>query len=416
MFSFDGINQYALPSQALPPLDDFTIALRILIPTTLTGSILGAVSADDRIVVTANETLVGRTEVYVRGGGAEKVIRFPARSPGLYDGQVHSLVITRSAATVCAWVDDTYQRSNDFGGLQDETVSLELPVAIAASNVDGVLSSFLAVSVAEFAVWPYVLSDDEIAMLANGFSPKFMRIVPLHYWEGFDHRETVGGAWWTVTGVLLDEHPTVIQPDGTILSHPNPRRHGGYDVYVKEGVPATPGVDFPTRRVDRTVNGLSLLAAQLGLEPNKSYCTSVVPFNTSGHATERADAWIETDETGDPSAAPTPVFNVRVEVLAGGGARVRWTYDELAGTHIAEEFLIEIEGVGGALPDPDDVVVTHHPPRREYTHDLALSPEGLYRLRVLSRLDGKAITSVPWLEFRTDATPPAQSVLGLVAV
>lgn len=254
-------------------------------------------------------------------------------------------------------------------------------------------------------------------LLAHGFSPKFTRVPPLHYWEGLDGRETVGGASWTVTGVLLDEHPAVIQPDGTIISHhPNPNRHGGYDVYVKEGVPATPGVDCPTRRVDSTANDLSLLATELGLEPNKSYCISVVPFNTSGHATERADAWIETDGSGDPSLAPTPAFNVRVEVLAGGNARVRWTYDELAGTHIAEEFLIEIEGVDGALPDPDDVAVTHHPPRREYTQDLALSPEGLYRLRVLSRLEGKAITSVPWLEFRTDASPPAQSVLGLAAV
>jgi len=88
----------------------------------------------------------------------------------------------------------------------------------------------------------------------------------------------------------------------------------------------------------------------------------------------------------------------------------------LSGQHIADEFLIEIEAVDTALTQPDDVVVPHRTPKREYSHDLALSPEGLFRLRVLSRLEGQATTSVSWVEFRTDATTPAQSVQGLAAV
>lgn len=417
MFDFNGIDQSAQHSAPLVSLHDFTIALRVRIETASMGAILGAGTFSDMILVTANAEGVGQTRIRVRGGGELKTIRFDTSSPDLYDGQTRLLLFTRVGATVRAWVDGVEQTlSVDQGNLQDETVDLQHSLAIAARNYDGILSSFLSMSAGEFAVWPYALSASEIKILANGFSPMFTRGAPRHYWQGLDGREAVGSAGWTITGVLADEHPAVVQPDGAIICHhQSPNRHGGYDVYLKEGEPATPGVDCPVKRVERTVSDLSLLAADLNLEPDKSYCISVVPFNLSGHAIERADAWIETNETGDPAVAPKPVFNVRVQALAGGKAHVRWTYDQLDGQNIADDFLIEIDAVDTTLPEPDDVVVTHRPPCREYAHVLDLA-EGLYRLRVLSRLEGQAITSVSWLEFRTDASPPAQSVQGLAAV
>lgn len=76
----------------------------------------------------------------------------------------------------------------------------------AALGMDG--------SIAEVAIWNAVLSAAEVAILAKGFSPLFVRPQSLVFYSplirGLDDR--VGGLTLTASGTVVSAHPAIIYP------------------------------------------------------------------------------------------------------------------------------------------------------------------------------------------------------------
>jgi len=100
------------------------------------------------------------------------------------------------------------------------------PLQIGAEIYGGVISLYFSGRIAEPAVWDVSLSDDEIALLAKGFSPLFFRPQNLAaYWPLIaleDINDRIGGFNMTAvnTPVTADHMPKIIYPAPTLINYP----------------------------------------------------------------------------------------------------------------------------------------------------------------------------------------------------
>src|SRR3990172_9157932 len=98
---------------------------------------------------------------------------------------------------------------------------------IGAEIYGGVISLYFSGRIAEPAVWDVSLSDDEIALLAKGFSPLFFRPQNLAaYWPLIaleDINDRIGGFNMTAvnTPITADHMPKIIYPAPPFISYPS---------------------------------------------------------------------------------------------------------------------------------------------------------------------------------------------------
>jgi len=94
-------------------------------------------------------------------------------------------------------------------------------VLLGARDSAGSIGLWLSGNIAEAAVWNVDLTDSEIAQLAQGYSPLFVRPQALvHYVPGFGRAGAAGGEEdWVAGGVLsaanspgISDHPRIIYP------------------------------------------------------------------------------------------------------------------------------------------------------------------------------------------------------------
>lgn len=188
-----------------------------------------------------------------------------------------------------------------------------------------------------------------------------------------------------------------------------------YEIYVKAGSPAVPGVDAAAA----TVAGAFTSAALSGLSyvPSTVHYLSVVAINDQGRATSWPTFVFLVDSLGRPLQTPSPVGGLWALALAGGMVRVGWTYDELVSLVLADHFEVVLSPQSPGLSAPGVVTVTHVAPRREYWVDVGPVSDGLWLATVLSvSTAGDEVQAVTGVYVRSDATAPGGVIAGLEAV
>ena len=109
------------------------------------------------------------------------------------------------------------------GGSKGTDTNSQTPTGIARTDV-GTLSavgSYFSGLIAEAAIWNVALTDDEVAILAKGFSPLFVRPESLIFYvpliQSAD-KDIVGGLSLTATNTpTVGAHPRVFYPSSPIM-------------------------------------------------------------------------------------------------------------------------------------------------------------------------------------------------------
>jgi len=108
----------------------------------------------------------------------------------------------------------------DGAGKHEETTSIT-PSSIDVTAVGGIRDvspgQYWSGLIAEIALWNVTLTDAEVAILAVGYSPLFVRPGNLvNYWPLIGRTspeiDVVGGVNFTLTGTVVANHPRIIMP------------------------------------------------------------------------------------------------------------------------------------------------------------------------------------------------------------
>lgn len=180
---------------------------------------------DISMVLTFVDASVGNQQIRldVRGDKVGDPVRAFTFDGGTGDELSTTTGITANTWHHCCRVDSAVNNRSVFldgGGKATNTVSLT-PTGIDTMSVGRIGTStpevFVEGAVAEVAVWDVALSDAEVAILAAGFSPLFVRPASLKFYRSFirnDDVDVIGGLVLTKngTGNANFAHPRMIYP------------------------------------------------------------------------------------------------------------------------------------------------------------------------------------------------------------
>ena len=145
---------------------------------------------------------------------------------------------TTAAATANTWhhavaafdSSSPYQIAWLDGGNKGTSTSDKTPSGIDQTGIGawarGSPTQYFSGDLAEAAIWNVVLTDAEVAMLALGLCPLFVRPANLvGYWPIIGRYspeiDLVGGFDMTVTGATVSNHPRIIRPSAQIFQFPS---------------------------------------------------------------------------------------------------------------------------------------------------------------------------------------------------
>lgn len=336
---------------------------------------------------------------------------------GLYDGNLHQLVVWHDSNVVKAWVDGSAQAitvvSQTIGSLIEATVdAIDL---WGASYAFPSTQATVSAAIAELALFDRALTDDEVAAMADGFSPLLLSPLPLRMTRllAGDDRDEIGESTWGLSLVTEVDHPPMIDPAGPV-NEQRADMSRRYEVYAKSGTRALPGVDAPVLVLPRSARGANL--GGLAYTPNVTEFIDVVAVSAQGRSTGNPFASCPVSGAGAPSLAPAVVGSLAASPLSGGRVQVQWSYAETNPIAMAATFEITLDPIGLAGQAP---VVLSVPNTGQGLFTVEVGPllSGLWycRVRSIGSL-GARQDSVQGVHVRADATAPATTVPPLEAV
>lgn len=408
---FNGTTNYQHVSPALSGLTGFTLAMMLRTTTAVSGATPAGWldGSNHQIRLALNTPSAGRVGITLRAGTPLRISHWAAAS--IFDGQTHSVIFTRSAATgaIRAWIDGVEAAvTNTLATLTTQAINCTVQPCLGALDTSGTRSVFFPGAVGEFALFTSVLSDAAIRELAAGFAWRFHPASPptVYYPGGGIELAVVPAGSIPVSASPPSDttHPCIRAPIGLVSPACNAGRLGGYDVFAVEGRPAIVGVDQPVKRLPREVTAFTL--PEESLAPDRRTFVSIVPFNLSGYADEASTFEVAVDDKGDVLLNPLPVTALRATARAGGWVDIAWTYVDPDGALLADEFIVAIEPLEGQAIDQPAAVPVIEPLQQDYATAVQL-PDGAYRVRVYAAREGSYEPHVTGVEVRADGTAPA---------
>ncbi len=208
----DASNEYLLASGTTLGISDypFTMAAWFNSDTAVKQTVIGFGDAD----------AVAYHRLYLRDPSDLNVWAY-SRNP-THGGRFAVTSTQWSTATwhhACAVFTATNNRAVflDGGGKGTNAVQCDFDAVDQTgigANVDSSVGDKMSGSIAEVAVWNVALTDAEVAILAAGYSPLFVRPQNLvAYWpliRGLT--DPVGGYDMTASGTVVSVHPRIIRP------------------------------------------------------------------------------------------------------------------------------------------------------------------------------------------------------------
>lgn len=220
-YDFDGTNQYIEHSTS--PVTDEPVTLACWFNT------------DDNTTRT-NLMSIGRTATDARGfrlelqgdvgdkvgfrttgsgGGSVTSLSTASFSTGTWH---HAAGVTSDQASRYTYLDGVAGTQNT-GSVSAASTAMRLTVGVALRQ--GTYENYFNGRIAEAACWNVVLTDDEIAALANGFSPLFIRPASLKLYVPLVQSAVVnlrsGGSLTAVNTPTVSVHPRIVYPRGMLI-------------------------------------------------------------------------------------------------------------------------------------------------------------------------------------------------------
>lgn len=427
MYRYDGINTHGLTSVtwSLPAQFAIGIALRTTSPAQ--GVAFGfSDAAENWFYVAINEDMAGAfkanyVHVAIACDNTFVDIEFPAAA--LFDGQVHRLVIQRSAGDVIdCWLDDDHVVEEFDGSALGELDGVSpREMCFGALNNDGGIEQRATVDLGEF--WCRsggIVTPQLVRWIAGGVSPRSFNDGLTHYWPAYGSNSFLtGGQTVTNSGVACD-HPimAITNLTRTAVAYGDPDGPR-YEIFIADGAPADPDAVSPTCVVPRAVTAPNLYGT---LPSSTTVFKSVYAANATGRSEEGTMCSFPTDANGEPSLVPAVPYDAQAIPLVGGVVKLRWRYTETSPVPgaIANHFDVVIEQLlnpgEAALPLGGAVVVPYSP--GEYFETLiSLLTSGRRYVLTVSAVSALGATAGPSVGAMVlvDGSPPVVPALTLGA-
>jgi hypothetical protein len=215
-YDFSGSGQYLVSSSSTAPVLDEPVSMACWFNADATTADMDLMNlcpdtgTDDGFRLRAAGGTGGDPiQMISREGGAEGSA---STSAGFSTGTWHHACGVVSAVDArAAYLDGGSKGTGS--GTQDVALAATSKIAVGAYRTDSTFNEFDG-KIAECAIWNVALSDEEVLVLAKGYSPLLVRPQSLVFYAPLVRGllDVRRGATLSATGAAVSDHPRIIMP------------------------------------------------------------------------------------------------------------------------------------------------------------------------------------------------------------